>query len=81
MAALNGCHSARGGRLQLVRGLKMAAAGEDWAPSAEVKAVAAGWMLEFSCCCLCRHFGDGCLSEFQRWSDVAHGEGWQLLRF
>ncbi|XP_057282180.1 telomeric repeat-binding factor 1 isoform X1 [Pezoporus wallicus] len=29
-------------------------------------------MLEFSCCCLCRHFGDGCSAEFQRWSDVAH---------
>ncbi|XP_030906390.1 telomeric repeat-binding factor 1 isoform X1 [Melopsittacus undulatus] len=49
-----------------------AATGKNSAPSAEVKAVAAGWMLEFSCCCLCRHFGDGCPAEFQRWSDVAH---------
>ncbi|NXK74287.1 TERF1 factor, partial [Amazona guildingii] len=36
------------------------------------EAVAASWMLEFCCCCLCRHFGDGCLAEFQRWSDVAY---------
>ncbi|XP_061304280.1 telomeric repeat-binding factor 1 isoform X1 [Pezoporus flaviventris] len=50
----------------------MAVAGESPVLSAEVKAVAAGWMLEFSCCCLCRHFGDGCSAEFQRWSDVAH---------
>ncbi|XP_062489178.1 telomeric repeat-binding factor 1 isoform X2 [Pezoporus occidentalis] len=50
----------------------MAVAGESSVLSAEVKAVAAGWMLEFSCCCLCRHFGGGCPAEFQRWSDVAH---------
>ncbi|KAM9573548.1 telomeric repeat-binding factor 1 isoform 6-T6 [Guaruba guarouba] len=48
-----------------------AAAGGNSAPPAEVEAVAASWMLEFSCCCLCRHFGDECLAEFQRWSDVA----------
>ncbi|XP_065524504.1 telomeric repeat-binding factor 1 isoform X2 [Lathamus discolor] len=47
-------------------------AGRSSAPSVEVKAVAAGWMLEFCCCCLCRHFGDGCPAEFQRWSSVAH---------
>ncbi|XP_061198972.1 telomeric repeat-binding factor 1 isoform X1 [Neopsephotus bourkii] len=47
------------------------AVGESSGLSAEVKAVAAGWMLEFSCSCLCRHFGDGCPAEFQRWSDVA----------
>ncbi|KAM9023520.1 telomeric repeat-binding factor 1 isoform 5-T5 [Ara ararauna] len=51
-----------------------AAAGGNSAPPAEVEveAVAASWMLEFSCCCLCRHFGDECLAEFQRWSDVAY---------
>uniref|UniRef100_A0A8B9FA45 Telomeric repeat binding factor 1 n=1 Tax=Amazona collaria TaxID=241587 RepID=A0A8B9FA45_9PSIT len=49
-----------------------ARAGGNSAPPAEVEAVAASWMLEFCCCCLCRHFGDGCLAEFQRWSDVAY---------
>ncbi|XP_059692367.1 telomeric repeat-binding factor 1 [Gavia stellata] len=38
---------------------------------AEVEAVAADWMLEFACYCLCRHFGDGCAAEFRRWRDVA----------
>ncbi|KAM4686575.1 telomeric repeat-binding factor 1 isoform 1-T1 [Amazona ochrocephala] len=49
-----------------------ARAGGNSVPPAEVEAVAASWMLEFCCCCLCRHFGDGCLAEFQRWSDVAY---------
>ncbi|XP_032863865.2 telomeric repeat-binding factor 1 isoform X2 [Tyto alba] len=40
-------------------------------PTAEVEAVAAGWMLEFACCCLCRHFGEGSAAEFRRWGDVA----------
>ncbi|KAM9278949.1 LOW QUALITY PROTEIN: telomeric repeat-binding factor 1 [Cariama cristata] len=40
-------------------------------PPAEVEAVAADWMLEFACYCLCRHFREGCAAEFRRWSDVA----------
>lgn len=44
-------------------------------PLAEVEAVAADWMLEFACCCLCWHFGEGGAAEFRRWRDVAHGEG------
>ncbi|XP_053915945.1 telomeric repeat-binding factor 1 isoform X2 [Cuculus canorus] len=39
--------------------------------SAEVEAVAAEWMLEFACCCLCRHFGAAPAAEFRRWSAVA----------
>ncbi|NXC18117.1 TERF1 factor, partial [Corythaeola cristata] len=35
------------------------------------EAVAADWMLEFACYCLCRHFGEGCAAEFWRWRDVA----------
>ncbi|NXL45704.1 TERF1 factor, partial [Podilymbus podiceps] len=35
------------------------------------EAVAADWMLEFACHCLCRHFREGCPAEFQRWRDVA----------
>ncbi|NXW56801.1 TERF1 factor, partial [Eurystomus gularis] len=35
------------------------------------EAVAADWMLEFACYCLCRHFGEGCAAEFRRWRDVA----------
>ncbi|NWU16648.1 TERF1 factor, partial [Cephalopterus ornatus] len=35
------------------------------------EAVAADWMLEFACSCLCRHFGDRSGAEFRRWSDVA----------
>lgn len=42
---------------------------------AEVEAVAADWMLEFACCCLCRHFREGSAAEFRRWGDVAQGEG------
>ncbi|XP_054046253.1 telomeric repeat-binding factor 1 isoform X2 [Rissa tridactyla] len=41
-------------------------------PLAEVEAVAADWMLEFACCCLCWHFGEGGAAEFRRWRDVAH---------
>ncbi|XP_010707354.1 telomeric repeat-binding factor 1 [Meleagris gallopavo] len=40
-------------------------------PSALVEAVAADWVLEFSCCCLCRHFVEECGAEFGRWRDVA----------
>uniref|UniRef100_A0A8C3KND2 Telomeric repeat-binding factor 1 n=1 Tax=Calidris pygmaea TaxID=425635 RepID=A0A8C3KND2_9CHAR len=40
-------------------------------PLAEVEAVAADWMLEFACCCLCRHFREGGSAEFRRWRDVA----------
>ncbi|XP_076185667.1 telomeric repeat-binding factor 1 [Aptenodytes patagonicus] len=70
-------------RQPLARGLKMAgAAGSSLgegdgggrvpsAPPAEVEAVAADWMLEFACCCLCRHFGEECPAEFRRWRDVA----------
>ncbi|NXV34489.1 TERF1 factor, partial [Rissa tridactyla] len=36
------------------------------------EAVAADWMLEFACCCLCWHFGEGGAAEFRRWRDVAH---------
>ncbi|NXH71784.1 TERF1 factor, partial [Hydrobates tethys] len=35
------------------------------------EAVAADWMLEFACYCLCRHFGERCATEFRRWGDVA----------
>ncbi|NXF79084.1 TERF1 factor, partial [Sclerurus mexicanus] len=35
------------------------------------EAVAADWMLEFACSCLCRHFGEGGEAEFRRWRDVA----------
>ncbi|XP_019354241.1 telomeric repeat-binding factor 1 isoform X3 [Alligator mississippiensis] len=38
---------------------------------AEVEAVAAGWMLEFTCHCLCRHFRDGRVPDFQRSRDAA----------
>ncbi|XP_037236299.1 telomeric repeat-binding factor 1 isoform X2 [Falco rusticolus] len=40
-------------------------------PPAEVEAVVADWMLEFACCCLCRHFGKGREAEFLRWKRVA----------
>ncbi|NWI46484.1 TERF1 factor, partial [Picathartes gymnocephalus] len=35
------------------------------------EAVAAEWMLEFACSCLCRHFAEQIGAEFQRWRDVA----------
>ncbi|KAM6444382.1 telomeric repeat-binding factor 1 [Rhynochetos jubatus] len=51
------------------------AAGEDSGlcspPLAEAEAVAAEWMLDFVCCCLCRHFREGRAAEFRRWRDVA----------
>ncbi|XP_019404759.1 PREDICTED: telomeric repeat-binding factor 1 isoform X1 [Crocodylus porosus] len=37
----------------------------------EVEAVASGWMLEFTCHCLCRHFRDGRVPDFQRSRDAA----------
>ncbi|NXR61211.1 TERF1 factor, partial [Rhadina sibilatrix] len=33
--------------------------------------VAAEWMLEFACSCLCRHFAEQSGAEFWRWKDVA----------
>lgn len=61
--------------------LKMSEAGREqegglvpFVPSALAEAVAADWVLEFSCCCLCRHFVEECGSEFRRWRDVAQGE-------
>ncbi|XP_019144801.3 telomeric repeat-binding factor 1 isoform X3 [Corvus cornix cornix] len=41
------------------------------APPAAVEAVAAEWMLEFACSCLCRHFAEQSGPEFWRWRDVA----------
>ncbi|XP_065609746.1 telomeric repeat-binding factor 1 [Cyrtonyx montezumae] len=38
---------------------------------ARVEAVAADWVLEFSCYCLCRHFVEERGAEFRRWRDVA----------
>ncbi|KAM9302577.1 telomeric repeat-binding factor 1 [Morus bassanus] len=40
-------------------------------PPAAVEAVAAEWMLEFACYCLCRRFREGRAAEFRRWRDVA----------
>ncbi|XP_049680055.1 telomeric repeat-binding factor 1 isoform X2 [Accipiter gentilis] len=40
-------------------------------PPAEAEAVAADWMLEFACYCLCRHFGEGRAAPFRRWRAVA----------
>lgn len=83
-------------RQLLARGLKMAgaigsAAGEaDRAgcgclsppAAAAVEAVAADWMLEFACYCLCRHFREECAAEFRWWRDVAQGKGrWRLAQF
>ncbi|XP_005042299.2 PREDICTED: telomeric repeat-binding factor 1 isoform X1 [Ficedula albicollis] len=36
-----------------------------------MEAVAAEWMLEFACSCLCRHFAEQSGAEFWRWKDVA----------
>lgn len=61
--------------------LKMSEAGREregglvpFLPSALAEAVAADWVLEFSCCCLCRYFVEECEAEFRRWRDVAQGE-------
>ncbi|NWH74870.1 TERF1 factor, partial [Piaya cayana] len=35
------------------------------------EAVVAGWMLEFACSSLCRHFGEAPAADFWRWSAVA----------
>ncbi|NWR52722.1 TERF1 factor, partial [Regulus satrapa] len=35
------------------------------------EAVAAEWMLEFACSCLCRHFAEQSGADFWRWRDVA----------
>ncbi|NWV58479.1 TERF1 factor, partial [Daphoenositta chrysoptera] len=35
------------------------------------EALAAEWMLEFACSCLCRHFAEQTGAEFQRWREVA----------
>ncbi|NXO53834.1 TERF1 factor, partial [Aramus guarauna] len=35
------------------------------------EAVAADWMLDFACYCLCRHFVEECAAEFRRWRGVA----------
>ncbi|NWW67697.1 TERF1 factor, partial [Ifrita kowaldi] len=35
------------------------------------EAVAAEWMLEFACSCLCRHFAEQSEAQFRRWRDVA----------
>ncbi|KAJ7407539.1 telomeric repeat binding factor 1 [Willisornis vidua] len=39
-------------------------------PPPAVEAVAADWMLEFACSCLCRHFGEESGAQFQRWKNV-----------
>ncbi|XP_018766576.1 telomeric repeat-binding factor 1 [Serinus canaria] len=41
------------------------------APPEALEAVAAEWMLEFACSCLCRHFAEQSGAEFWRWRDVA----------
>ncbi|XP_039941683.1 telomeric repeat-binding factor 1 [Hirundo rustica] len=41
------------------------------APPVAAEAVAAEWMLEFACSCLCRHFAEQSGAEFWRWRDVA----------
>lgn len=51
------------------------ASGDRMALAAATEAVAAGWVLELSCCCLCQHFVEGRAAEFGRWRAVAQGEG------
>lgn len=51
------------------------ASGDPAALVAAAESVAAGWVLELSCCCLCRHFAEGRAAEFRRWRAVAEGEG------
>ncbi|XP_014738983.1 PREDICTED: telomeric repeat-binding factor 1 [Sturnus vulgaris] len=41
------------------------------APPVAVEAMAAEWMLEFACSCLCWHFAEQSGEEFWRWRDVA----------
>ncbi|XP_068528195.1 telomeric repeat-binding factor 1 isoform X2 [Anas acuta] len=47
------------------------ASGDRVALAAATEAVAAGWVLELSCCRLCRHFVEGRAAEFRRWRAVA----------
>uniref|UniRef100_A0A8C3FH71 Telomeric repeat-binding factor 1 n=1 Tax=Chrysemys picta bellii TaxID=8478 RepID=A0A8C3FH71_CHRPI len=49
----------------------MAGEGESPGLFAEIEAVAAGWMLEFTCYALCRHFREGRTRDFERSRDTA----------
>ncbi|XP_034619001.1 telomeric repeat-binding factor 1 isoform X3 [Trachemys scripta elegans] len=51
----------------------MAGEGESPGLFAETEAVAAGWMLEFTCYALCRHFREGRTRDFERSRDTAQG--------